>query len=86
MLAVTSCSAKQTTLKAGRRPSIGRALRSLGSLILLGAVFVGLVLFFGHQIYTTSVDLGWHYSLAEFIFEHASLPANGVIGLGPMLE
>jgi hypothetical protein len=73
----------QTTPEEGRGPSVYAALRSLG---ILGAASVGVGLFFGRHIYTASADLGWHYALVEFIFQHGSLPSSLVTRLGPMLE
>jgi 4-amino-4-deoxy-L-arabinose transferase-like glycosyltransferase len=47
---------------------------------VLGAIAIaGPLLAF--RIYSTSVDLGLHYLLAKFIFEHGEWPAVGQIGL-----
>jgi hypothetical protein len=54
--------------------------------MILAGGLVCIILFFARNIYTTSVDLGWHYALIEFIVEHASLPPPEVVRLGPMIE
>ena len=67
-------------------PGPVRAPLSIVMTMILAGGLVCIILFFARNIYTTSVDLAWHYALIEFIVEHASLPPPDVVRLGPMIE
>src|SRR5262249_11481748 len=52
---------------------------------LLCAVVSAVILRYGARLYTNSSDLGWHYSLANFIVHYGTLPTPADRFLGPMI-
>jgi len=52
---------------------------------LLCAVVSAVILRYGARLYTNSSDLGWHYSLANFIAHSGILPTPADRFLGPMI-
>src|SRR4029079_12241084 len=54
--------------------------------LLLAALVAFVIVNYGRWLYTNSSDLGWHYSLTDFIASNQSLPTPADSHLGPMLR
>jgi len=52
----------------------------------LVAGFVAALLLYGHEVYTSSLDLGWHYALSEYIAHHSHWPQSQDRYLAAMLD